>query len=110
MIRLSTYLGSLFYDTEYGSYLLDYILDEDTEETRLAICDEIIRRTEEDPRVKAGSPTARIAAWTLGTITIEAGFELMDMESRFNLVLSLDKRLKEITLIYGLGLGKYEDQ
>lgn len=99
MIRLSTYRGTLFYNQDYGSYLMDYILDEDTEDTRLAICDEIVRRVEEEPRVKIGSVTAKIVAWNIGSITAELSFALAGTESTYNLVLSIDKKLQGIRLL-----------
>ena len=96
MICLGTYKGSLFYDPEYGSYLMDFINDEDSEETRFGICDEVVRRVEEDPRVTPGTPTAYIAAWTVTSVTVSFSFELIGGDSTYNLVLALDKTTKEI--------------
>ena len=53
-LRLFTRLGTLFYDTEFGSLIHDWILEESTEENRAAFCAEVLMRVEADP-VRAGA-------------------------------------------------------
>ncbi|MGE4497143.1 MAG: baseplate assembly protein [Deferribacterales bacterium] len=98
-LRLSTYYGSLFYDSEYGSYLYDFIKEEDSEDTRFALLDETERRTEADPRVVLGSVEASVLSWDLETIKISVSFRLIDTDNIFNLILALDKKSDSMVLL-----------
>lgn len=91
LLRLATPYGSLFYDPDYGSYVYQFVKEEDSDGTRFALCDEAARRVEEDPRVAAGSPQAEVAAWTVDSITLKLSFTLRELDSVFNLVLAIDK-------------------
>ena len=98
-LRLSTYYGSLFYDSEYGSYLYDFIKEEDSEETRFALLDEVVRRTESEPRVAPGTVFSQITAWDLQIITLSIGFSLIESDNIFNLILALDKKTNSMRLL-----------
>ena len=96
--RLSTYYGTLFYDPYYGSYVMDFVKDESTDENRFALCEEIVRRVEADPRVKEATPQARILTWDVNSVTVALSLELTGIDSVFNKVLSVDKSTREMVL------------
>ena len=50
-LRLFTPLGGLFYDSEFGSGLIEFVKDENTVTNRLALAAEVKRRSNMDPRV-----------------------------------------------------------
>jgi phage baseplate assembly protein W len=99
VLRLGTPYGTLFYDRTYGSYVMDFVKEEDSADTRFALCDEIARRVEADPRVITGSPTAEIATWTANSVTVMLSFSLRTVDTPFNLVLAIDKKTGEMQLI-----------
>ena len=45
-LRLFTRLGTLFYDTDFGSLIYDWILEESTPVTRTAFCAEVTMRVD----------------------------------------------------------------
>ncbi len=47
-LRLFTYLGTLFYDKEYGALIMDWVKDENTAENRKALEIEVVRRVRLD--------------------------------------------------------------
>lgn len=55
VLRIFTRLGGLFYDTEFGSLVHDWIAEDSTAASRAALEAEIIMRVELDPRVVVGS-------------------------------------------------------
>jgi hypothetical protein len=74
-------LGSLFYDTDFGSLIHDWILEESTQGNRAAFCAEVIMRVELDPRVVAS------VRW-----------QFIGEDQPFNLVMQLDKATKELII------------
>lgn len=48
-LRLFTHLGNLFYDTDFGSLLHNWIREESTASTRTAFCAEVITRVNLTP-------------------------------------------------------------
>jgi hypothetical protein len=95
-LRLFTRLGTLFYDTGFGSLIHDWILEESTEESRAAFCGEILMRVEEDPRVVPYSVTASILKWDERYLIVAARWRFIDVDQPFNLVMQLDKDTKEL--------------
>jgi hypothetical protein len=95
-LRLFTRLGTLFYDTEFGSLIHDWILEESTEESRAAFCAEVLMRVEADPRVVPYSVTASILTWNERQIVAAVSWRFIDVDQPFNLVMQLDKATKEL--------------
>jgi phage baseplate assembly protein W len=97
-LRLFTRLGSLFYDTQFGSLIHDWILEESTEETRAAFCAEVVMRIELDPRVVPYSVTADILAWNERQLVAQARWRFIGEDQPFNLVMQLNKITREILI------------
>ena len=90
-IRLSTYLGSLFYDKTFGSLLPDWFYEDSTESSRAALCSELVMRTEEDPRVTPGSVSAAVLKWDDRQLMVRVSWRFINEDSPMNLVLQADK-------------------
>lgn len=97
-LRIFTRLGSLFYDTEFGSLIHDWILEESTASTRAAFESEIIMRVEEDPRVVVGSVRCSVLKWDETSITARASWRFMDEDTPLNLVLQINKLTMEMVI------------
>jgi hypothetical protein len=97
-LRLTTYIGSLFYDKEFGSTLPDWIMDENTELARLGFNAEVKRRIGEDPRVQAGSVACRVSAWDDQGLRAEASFWFIGEDHARNLVIEADRSKKEMVI------------
>ena len=95
-LRLFTRLGSLFYDTEFGSLIHDWILEESTEEDRAAFCLEVLMRVEADPRVVPYSVTTSVLKWDERYLIAAVRWRFIDVDQPFNLVMQLDKDTKEL--------------
>ncbi len=98
VLRIFTRLGQLFYDTEFGSLIHDWILEESTETTRAAFEAEIIMRVEMDPRVVVGSVRCSIVKWDERGITARAAWRFIDEDSPMNLVLHFDKNTLDMVV------------
>lgn len=92
-LRIFTRLGALFYDQDFGSYVPDFIHDENTKENRLAFRAEVIRRLELDPRVLSGSADCQILKWDEKQIMAEAFWIFWETEKPQNLSLVLNRPL-----------------
>jgi hypothetical protein len=97
-LRLYQYLGTLFYDKEYGSRVLDWVQDESTQESRASLVNEVIRRVRKDPRVKHGSVSGRMAAWDESTVQVDVSWEFIDDDHAYNLVVAVDSDKKEMVI------------
>lgn len=97
-LRIFTRLGSLFYDTEFGSLIHDWILEESTASTRAAFESEIIMRVEEDPRVVVGSVRCSVLKWDETSIIARATWRFMDEDTPLNLVLQVNKLTMEMVI------------
>lgn len=97
-LRLFTYLGSLFYDTDFGSRIPDFVQEESTPTTRAAFVAEVVMRVELDPRVVTGSVRCRVLTWDEASIMAEVRWHFMDEDSPFNLVLHMDKLTKDMVV------------
>lgn len=90
-LRLFTRLGALFYDTDFGSLIHDWIHEESTATSRAAFCSEIILRVELDPRVRIGSVACTIQQWDERSIVAQARWQFIDEDTPTNLVLQVNK-------------------
>ena len=97
-LRLHQYLGSLFYDRQYGSKLMDWVHDESTQQSRSALVNEVVRRVRQDPRVKHGSVSGRMAAWDETTVQVDVSWEFIDEDHAYNLVVVVDGDKKEMVI------------
>jgi hypothetical protein len=97
-LRLFTRLGTLFYDTNFGSLIHDWILEESAEESRAALCAEVIMRVELDPRVTPYSVRASVLNWDEKMLAVEINWHFIDQDQPFNLVLQYNKTTKELTV------------
>ena len=95
-LRLFTRLGTLFYDTEFGSLIHDWILEESTEENRAAFCAEVFMRVEADPRVVPYSVTTSVLKWDDRFLIAAVRWRFISEDQPFNLVMQLDKDTKEL--------------
>lgn len=95
-LRVLTYLGTLFYDTEYGSFIFDFIHDENTQENRAAFIAELETCIESDPRVKPYTVKASILKWDEKTLQCSVLWNFIDQDQPLNLVMQLNKETKEL--------------
>lgn len=94
-LRLYTYLGTLFYDLDFGSLLPDWFYEESTPLTRATLLSEITQRIEADPRVTVGSVRCKLLGWNEKGVSVQAEWRFIDEDHPFNLVLQLDKSAQE---------------
>jgi phage baseplate assembly protein W len=97
-LRLLTPLGELFYDTEFGSLLHEWIKEESTALTRMGFEQEVVKRLEMDPRVDIGTVACRIMAWDETGITAECSWTFIAETHPENLVLTYDASKKELVV------------
>lgn len=97
-LRLLTPLGELFYDTEFGSLIHEWFLDENTDGNRIAFEAEVERRIDEDPRVTVGSVSCTVTAWDERGFTATAGWEFIADDHPYNLVITYDNDKREMVI------------
>lgn len=97
-LRLTTPLGSLFYDTGFGSLVHEWIFEESTTETRAGLVAELIMRTELDPRVVPYSVRASILKWNDEEVVAPLSWRFIGEDQPYNLVLQADKSTKELVI------------
>lgn len=97
-LRLLTPLGSLFYDTAFGSLIHEWIFEESTEENRAGLVAELIMRTEKDPRVVPHSVRASILKWNEEEVVASLSWKFIGEDQPYNLVLQANKSTKELTV------------
>jgi hypothetical protein len=97
-LRLSTYLGTLFYDQQYGSTLPDWLHDENTDLARIGFAAEVKRRIGEDPRVVPGSVACAVTSWNELSMRAETSFRFMDTDHAYNLVITADNSKREMVI------------
>lgn len=88
-ILLGTPLGSLFYQKEFGSRVINWVKEENTTGNRMAFAAEVVRRIHTDPRVKVGSATCRIDGWDETGLTAAASWRFIDIDHAFNLIVEV---------------------
>lgn len=98
MLRLFTYLGTLFYDSEFGSLIPDWFYEESTKASRAAFVNEVARRVEMDPRVVLGSVKAKLLKWDGKSIDVEVFWRFIDVDHPMNLVLQYNKTVRELVV------------
>ncbi|WP_419787206.1 baseplate assembly protein [Pseudodesulfovibrio sp.] len=98
VLRLDTYLASLFYDKGFGSLLRDWVYAENTEEARIGFAAEVKRRLNEDPRVQPGTVSSSVTHWDEKSIQAEASFAFIGTDHEQNLVITVDKSKKEMVI------------
>jgi hypothetical protein len=98
ILRLDTYLASLFYDKGFGSLLRDWAYAGNTEEARIGFAAEVKRRLNEDPRVQPGSVTCKVTQWDAASMRAESSFRFIDTDHERNLVIAVDKSKKEMVI------------
>lgn len=97
-LRITTYIGSLFYDQAYGCNLPDWVMDENDAEGRFALIAEVKRCIGDDPRVVVGSVSAQIAKWDEVCVTVFASFTFVDQDHAHNLIIELGKSKKDMVV------------
>ena len=97
-LRLFTRLGSLFYDTDFGSLIHDWILEENTLTNRLSFCAEVTMRIEADPRVQVGSVNTSVLLWNETQLLVAADFSFIGEDQPSNLVLQYNKTTKKLVI------------
>lgn len=97
-LRLFTRLGTLFYDTDFGSLIHDWILEESTTATRAAFCAEVAMRVDEDPRVVTGSVGCAILKWDEASLTARVSWRFIDEDRATNLVMQYNKVTHELVI------------
>ncbi|OIQ51039.1 hypothetical protein BerOc1_02984 [Pseudodesulfovibrio hydrargyri] len=98
ILRLDTYLASLFYDKGFGSLLRDWVYAGNTEEARIGFAAEVKRRLNEDPRVQPGTVACTVTRWDAASMRAEASFRFIDTDHEQNLVIAVDKSKKEMVI------------
>ena len=86
-LRLLTYLGTLFYDKDYGALIMDWVKDENTAENRQALEIEVVRRVRLDPRVEYGTVRASVLDWDESGVKLSLFWQFIDEDHLFNLVM-----------------------
>ena len=97
-LRLFTRLGALFYDLDFGSLISDWFYEDSTATTCAAFLAEVTMRVEEDPRVVVGSVKSRLLAWDERSIAVAVEWRFIDEDQPLNLVLQLDKSVRELVI------------
>lgn len=98
MLRLFTRLGTLFYDSEFGSLIPDWFYEESTRASRNGFLNEVARRVELDPRVVTGSVRTKLLAWDEKGIAVEVFWRFIDVDQPLNLVLQYDKSVRQLVI------------
>lgn len=90
-LRLFTRLGTLFYDSGFGSLVHDWIREENSVASRMGFEAEVARRLRQDPRVDPGSAACAIVSWDERGITAEASWRFIgeDEDHERNLVIAV---------------------
>lgn len=97
-IRLEsmTQEGDLFYDSEYGWSLLDFIQRDDSELTRLEIQDRIRRKMARHLEVDVSSLRIETEFWE-DVLNIGILFKRLDTQKTYRMDLALDRVQVEVT-------------
>lgn len=98
LLRLFTRLGTLFYDSDFGSLIPDWYYEESTEASRKSFLQEVARRVEEDPRVVFSSVRTKLIKWDSLSIDVEVFWRFIDVDQPLNLVLQYDKTTRQLVV------------
>lgn len=97
-LRLFTRLGELFYDTDFGSLIYDWILEENTQSNRMGFCAEVTMRIEMDARVRVGSVNAEVLLWDEKQLMVTASYHFIGEDQSSNMVLQYNKSTKRLVI------------
>lgn len=97
-LRLFIYEGTLFFDTEFGSRFMDWVLEENTEENRAAFLAEVIMRVEADPRVVPHTVMASVLKWDGNIFMSSVTWQFIEEDQPYNLIMQYNKDIKELTI------------
>lgn len=86
--EMMTQPGEIFYDTEYGFGLLDFIQAQDTEINRLELTQRIRTKLSEKEFIDPNSVNVDIKEWNLNSIGILASFRVADKLIQLNISIS----------------------
>jgi hypothetical protein len=98
ILGLDIYLGALFYDGGFGSLLVEWVKEENTEGNRLGLEIEVKQRIQMDPRVAVGSTSCSVLQWDEVTLMAQAQWTFIDEDHPRNLVISYDQSKKEMVI------------
>ncbi len=98
ILRLNTYIGTLFYDVEFGSRLPDWVYDDNSELGRIGFAAEVTRRLNEEPGIQPGSVYCEVSLWDDNAIVAETSFGLIGTDHTQNLVIQFDKKQKKLVV------------
>lgn len=98
LLRLFIRLGTLFYDSEFGSLISDWFYEESTPHSRLAFLAEVTRRVEMDPRVVLNTVRTTLLKWDEKSIHVSVAWLFIDVDQPMNLVLQYDKSVQELII------------
>ncbi len=101
MLKLYTYLGTLWYDTDEGSTILDWIKDENTEANRMAFVAEVRRTLRTDPRVVMGTEECTVESWNVEGIKVVTAWEFINEDHKYNLVIHVNAVTSKIKMVVG---------
>lgn len=90
-LRLTTGLGTLFYDSSYGSNLPLFINDDEEDTTSIEA--EIIRSVEKDPRIEPYSVTAKVTGQTTDGVTVSLSWQCIGIDSVLNEVIAIKRNI-----------------
>ncbi len=88
-LRLFTRHGGLFYNDEFGSFVHDWIHEENTETARMGLENELEQRLNDDQRVSYGTASAEIRTWDEDGIVCDVAWQFIDEDHVFNLVIEI---------------------
>ena len=95
-LRLTTPLGTLFYDKEFGSKLHEWKNDENSLSRRMGFCSEVTRRIRLDPRVVPGSESCSILSWDEKGIKSQVSWRFIDESHNYNLVIEVGNNMEMV--------------
>jgi hypothetical protein len=98
-LRLYTVLETLFYDVNFGSLVMMYVQDENTQTNRAGLCAEVAMRLNRDPGVVPGTASCRVQSWSPEDgVILAASYRLITENHPRNLVVSVDGKTMEMTV------------
>lgn len=100
-LRLFTRLGTLFYDLDFGSLIPDWYYEDSTPLSREAFLAEVTMRVEADPRTVIGAVRSTLLGWDEKSISVAVSWRFIGEDHPFNLVLQLDKEVRELVIMDG---------
>jgi len=85
-LAICTYVGTLFYNAEFGSRIPDWFKEENTIANRLGFVTEVKRILRKDQRILQGTERCSISIWDNTGITAEAAWQWIGDDHSYNLV------------------------